>query len=155
MHYSLHLDEQFTVCVMTVSHSAQMLLKLEKCIPISHVTLETVPKYANIERPTSSQLYASDGACVKRGRRGAGLLRDCCEKNLLNFYSVVGPWCGWTAHMIRAYSAGSVAALIWHGKENQHAENPLRDASTTQPISYKELTATSVKIEHIFISLSL
>ncbi len=35
---------------MTVSHSAQMLLKLEKCIPISHVTLETVPKYANIER---------------------------------------------------------------------------------------------------------
>ncbi len=36
-----------------------MLLKLEKCIPISHVTLETVPKYANIERPTSSQLYAS------------------------------------------------------------------------------------------------
>ncbi len=25
---------------MTVSHSAQMLLKLEKCIPISHVTLE-------------------------------------------------------------------------------------------------------------------
>ncbi len=32
---------------------------IEKCIPISHVTLETVPKYANIERPTSSQLYAS------------------------------------------------------------------------------------------------
>ncbi len=44
---------------MTVSHSPQMLLKLEKCMPISHVTLETVPKYANIERPTSSQLYAS------------------------------------------------------------------------------------------------
>ncbi len=44
---------------MTVSHSAQMLLKLEKCIPISPVTLEMVPKYANIERPTSSQLYAS------------------------------------------------------------------------------------------------
>ncbi len=59
VHYSLHLDEQFTVVFMTVSHSAQMLLKLEKCIPISHVTLETVPKYANIERPTSSQLYAS------------------------------------------------------------------------------------------------
>ncbi len=54
-----HVDEQFTVVFMTVSHSAQMLLKLEKCIPISHVTLETVPKYANIERPTSSQLYAS------------------------------------------------------------------------------------------------
>ncbi len=59
LHYSWHLDEQFTVVFMTVSHSAQMLLKLEKCIPISHVTLETVPKYANIERPTSSQLYAS------------------------------------------------------------------------------------------------
>ncbi len=59
MHYSWHLDEQFTVVFMTVSHSAQMLLKLEKCIPISHVTLEMVPKYANIERPTSSQLYAS------------------------------------------------------------------------------------------------
>ncbi len=59
MHYSSQLDEQFTVVFMTVSHSAQMLLKLEKCIPISHVTLETVPKYANIERPTSSQLYAS------------------------------------------------------------------------------------------------
>ncbi len=27
-----------------------MLLKLEKCIPISHVTLETVPKYANVQR---------------------------------------------------------------------------------------------------------
>ncbi len=59
MHYSLHLDEQFTVVFMTVSHSPQMLLKLEKYIPISPVTLETVPKYANIERPTSSQLYAS------------------------------------------------------------------------------------------------
>ncbi len=47
---------------MTVSHSAQMLSKLEKCIPISHVTLETVPKYVNIERPTSSQLYASTEA---------------------------------------------------------------------------------------------
>ncbi len=41
-----------------------MLLKLEKCIPISHVTLETVPKYANIERPTSSQLYASSSLHV-------------------------------------------------------------------------------------------
>ncbi len=59
MHYSSQLDEEFIVVFMTVSHSAQMLLKLEKCIPISHVTLETVPKYANIERPTSSQLYAS------------------------------------------------------------------------------------------------
>ncbi len=59
VHYSSQLDEQFTVVFMTVSHSAQMLLKLEKCIPISHVTLETVPKYANIEHPTSSQLYAS------------------------------------------------------------------------------------------------
>ncbi len=59
MHYSSQLDEQFTVVFMTVSHSTQMLLKLEKCIPISHVTLETVHKYANIERPTSSQLYAS------------------------------------------------------------------------------------------------
>ncbi len=59
MHYSSQLDEQFTVVFMTVSHSAQMLLMLEKCIPISHVTLETVPKYATIERPTSSQLYAS------------------------------------------------------------------------------------------------
>ncbi len=59
MHYSSQLDEQFTVVFMTVSHSPQMLSKLEKCIPISHVTLETVPKYANIERPTSSQLYAS------------------------------------------------------------------------------------------------
>ncbi len=39
--------------------SIDMLLKLEKCIPISHVTLETVPKYANIKRPTSSNLYAS------------------------------------------------------------------------------------------------
>ncbi len=59
VHYSWHLDVQFTVIFMTVSHSAHMLLKLEKCIPISHVTLETVPKYANIERPTSSQLYDS------------------------------------------------------------------------------------------------
>ncbi len=41
-----------------------MLLKLEKCMPISHVTLETVPKYTNIERPTSSQLYASLKPCV-------------------------------------------------------------------------------------------
>ncbi len=29
VHYSLHLDEQFTVCVMTVSHSAQMLLSFK------------------------------------------------------------------------------------------------------------------------------
>ncbi len=87
------------------------------------------------------------------------MLRNCCGK--IRFTSIVaGPQlrCGWTAHLIRAYSAGSVAALIClhrRGKENQHAANPLRDASATQPISYKELTATSVKIEHIFISLSL
>ncbi len=60
---------------MTVSHSAQMLLKLEKCIPISHVTLETVPKYANIERPTSSQLYASL-KCVLREIRAVVLSED-------------------------------------------------------------------------------
>ncbi len=41
-HYRWHLDEHFTVVFMIVSHSPQMLL-LEKCIPISHVTLETVP----------------------------------------------------------------------------------------------------------------
>ncbi len=29
VHYSLHLDEQFTVCVMTVSHSPQMLLSFK------------------------------------------------------------------------------------------------------------------------------
>ncbi len=29
-------------------------------LPISHVTLEMLPKYANIERPESSQLYASN-----------------------------------------------------------------------------------------------
>ncbi len=33
-----------------LSNSAHMLLKLEKCIPKSHVTLEMVPKYENIER---------------------------------------------------------------------------------------------------------
>ncbi len=49
---------------MTVSHSSHMVLKLEKCIPISHVTLETVPKYVNIERPTSNQLYASLRAII-------------------------------------------------------------------------------------------
>ncbi len=43
VHYRWHLDEHFTVVFMIVSHSPQMLLKLEKCIPISHVTLETVP----------------------------------------------------------------------------------------------------------------
>ncbi len=53
VHYSWHLDVQFTVVFMTMSHSAHMLLKLEKCIPISHVTLETVPKYSNIERPAN------------------------------------------------------------------------------------------------------
>ncbi len=45
-----------------------MLLKLEKCIPISHVTLEMVPKYANIERPTSSQLYASQKVIFSKTR---------------------------------------------------------------------------------------
>ncbi len=44
---------------MTVMHSPQMLLKLEKCLPISHVNLETVSYFANIGRPTSSQLNAS------------------------------------------------------------------------------------------------
>ncbi len=57
VHYSCHLDVQFTVVFMTVSHSAHMLLKLEKCIPISHVILETVPKYVNIERPSLCQLF--------------------------------------------------------------------------------------------------
>ncbi len=36
VHYRRHLDEHFTV-FMIVSHSPEMLLKLEKCIPISHV----------------------------------------------------------------------------------------------------------------------
>ncbi len=57
-------DLYFTVVFMNVSHSAHLVLKLEKCIPISHVTLETVPKYANIERPTSNQLYASLWAII-------------------------------------------------------------------------------------------
>ena len=43
---------------MTVSHSLQMLLTLEKCITISHVTLETVPKFETLECPMSRQLYA-------------------------------------------------------------------------------------------------
>lgn len=42
---------------MTVSHSPQMLLTLEKCITISHVTLETVPKFETLERTTTSHLY--------------------------------------------------------------------------------------------------
>ncbi len=75
MHYSLQVDEQFTVVFMTVSHSAQMLLKLEKCISISHVTLETVPKYAKIERPTSSQLYASRVLC-----------KMCIDKRSLSYF---------------------------------------------------------------------
>ncbi len=44
---------------MTVSHSSQMLLKSDKCIPMSYVSLETFPKFANIEPPMSSQIYAS------------------------------------------------------------------------------------------------
>jgi len=51
VHYSWHLDEQLTVVFM--------LLTLEKCVVVSHVTLETVPRLANIECPTPSQLYAS------------------------------------------------------------------------------------------------
>ena len=43
---------------MTVSHSLQMLLTLEKCITISHVTLETGPKFETLESPMSRQLYA-------------------------------------------------------------------------------------------------
>ncbi len=39
---------------MTVSHSAQMLLKLEQSIPILHLSLETVPKFVNIEHQTSN-----------------------------------------------------------------------------------------------------
>ncbi len=53
------------------------------------------------------------GTHCLRGGRGAGLLRNCCGK--ICFTSIVaGPRlrCGWTAHLIRAYSAGSVAALI-------------------------------------------
>ncbi len=59
-----------------------MLLKLEKCIPISHVTLETVPKYANIERPTSSQLYAS----VTRFFRNHSNILICCSRNIYYYY---------------------------------------------------------------------
>ncbi len=80
MHYSLHLDVQYTVVFMTVSNSAQMLLKLEKCIPILHVTLETVPKYANIERPTSSQLYAS----ARRYALGDMSVWRCMKSNTPN-----------------------------------------------------------------------
>ncbi len=83
MHYSLHLDEQFTVVFMTVSHSAQMLLKLEKCIPISHVTLETVSKYANIKRPTSSQLYASEKLYLFIVYHVPCLLQNETEQNVL------------------------------------------------------------------------
>ncbi len=70
---------------MTVSHSAQMLLKLEKCIPISHVTLETVPKYANIERPTSSQLYASQIFYVTQLIKCALKKVKCHACNFVNF----------------------------------------------------------------------
>ncbi len=68
---------------MTVSHFAQMLLKLEKCIPISHVTLETVPKYANIKRPTSSQLYVSEKLYLFIVYHVPCLLQNETEQNVL------------------------------------------------------------------------
>jgi len=43
---------------MNASHSLQILLKLETCVPMSYVTLEMLPKCANIHA-VSSQLYAS------------------------------------------------------------------------------------------------
>ncbi len=49
------------------------------CIPISHVTLETVPKYANIERPTSSQLYASNLTLLD-------FTAHCLESDLFGFW---------------------------------------------------------------------
>ncbi len=48
--YSLYYD-----CKSFCSNA----IEVRKVYTISHVTLETVPKYENIERPTSSQLYAS------------------------------------------------------------------------------------------------
>ncbi len=48
--------------------------------------------------------YAWDTLSL-RGGRGAGLLRDCCGKNPLHFYSVAGPRlrCGWTAPDTRIF----------------------------------------------------
>ncbi len=62
---------------------------------------------------TPAVFNRSLGTHCLRGGRGAGLLRNCCGK--IRFTSIVaGPRlrCVWTAHLIRAYSAGSVAALI-------------------------------------------
>ncbi len=48
----------YSLCYDCKSFSSNAI-EVRKVYTISHVTLETVPKYANIERPTSSQLYAS------------------------------------------------------------------------------------------------
>ncbi len=70
-----------------------MLLKLEKCIPISHVTLETVPKYANIERPTSSQLYASSQS-YKSISRGLDIPVSTVHNVLKTFHGSVASLTG-------------------------------------------------------------
>ncbi len=61
---------------------------------------------------TPAVFNRSLGTHCLRGGRGAGLLRNCCGK--IRFTSILsrGLRCGWTAHLIHTYSAGSVAALI-------------------------------------------
>ncbi len=72
-----------------------------------------------------------------RGRRGAGLLRDCCGKNPLHFYSVVEPLLrrGWTTPDTRVFrrQCGCSNLLTWvrKGKSTRckHAPRRVRHAA--------------------------
>ncbi len=72
-----------------------------------------------------------------RGRRGAGLLRDCCGKNPLHFYSVVEPQLrrGWTTPDTRVFrrQCGCSNLLTWvrKGKSTRckHAPRRVRHAA--------------------------
>ncbi len=116
----------------------------------SNLKLLCMPKTCRFHRSLTPPTH-----CL-RGRRGAGLLAWLLRKNPLHFYSVVEPQLrrGWTTPDTRVFrrQCGCSNLLTWVRKGKSHAANTLRDASATQPISYKELTATatSVKIEHIY-----
>ncbi len=100
-------------------------------------TLAQIENYSACLRPAVFNRSLTPPTHCLRGRRGAGLLRDCCGKNPLHFYSVVEPQLrrGWTTPDTRVFrrQCGSSNLLTWvrKGKSTRckHAPRRVRHAA--------------------------
>ncbi len=120
--------------------TAQSRTRSLRSIPLpAHLQFHPAPEKSLHARSNLKLLCMPRPAVFNRslGRRGAGLLRDCCGRNPLHFYSVVEPQLrrGWTTPDTRVFrrQCGCSNLLTWvrKGKSTRckHAPRRVRRAA--------------------------